>query len=404
LDAYSSFRSRDYRLLLAGNFLSNFGSQMVSVAVAWDLYVATKSPLVLGNVGLVQVAPFLLFALSAGHFADRHDRRRIMLITQLPFFAASGLLIFGFHSVALIYGCLFLMATARAFQWPARQAMLPHVVPLEILGNAIAWNSSAPEIASVTGPAVAGLLVARAGSSTVYVLQTVFAILTLICYFGIRSVPVPEAEPANGARPAAAGGLRSIMEGLRFVKENKLILSAVSLDLFAVLFGGATALLPIFSVDILHIGVQGLGWLRAAPSLGAVSMALITAHLAPRHSAGKVMLWGVAGFGVATIVFGLSHSAVLSFAMLVLTGAFDNISVILRHSLVQTHTPDRLRGRVMSVNSIFISCSNQFGAVESGWTAAWFGAIPSVVGGGFATIAVVLACAALFPSLRRWKQ
>ncbi len=381
---------------------------MISVAVAWDLYVATKSALVLGNVGFVQVAPFLLFALFAGHFADRFDRRKIMLLTQVLFLAASGLLIFGYGSVALIYSCLFLMASARAFQWPARQAMLPHVVPVETLGNAIAWNSSAQEIASVTGPAVAGLLLYTAGSATVYLLQTVFATLTLVCYFAVRRVPIPVATP--GAEAAVApnlppqGGVRSILEGLRFVKENKLILSAVSLDLFAVLFGGATALLPIFSVDILHIGVRGLGWLRAAPSLGAVSMALITAHSPPRRSAGKVLLWGVTGFGVATIVFGLSRSVVLSFAMLLLTGAFDNISVILRNSLVQTHTPDRLRGRVLSVNSIFIACSNQFGAVESGWTAAWFGAVPSVVGGGIATIGVVVACAALSPALRRWKQ
>ena len=331
---------------------------------------------------------------------------RIMLLTQVLFLAASGLLIFGFRSVALIYGCLFLMASARAFQWPARLGMLPHVVPAETLGNAIAWNSSAQEIASVSGPALAGISGRQSGQPDG--LPSAGGIRHADAALLFRHPPGSGSgslEAEVGAAPLApAGGMRSILEGLRFVKDNKLILSAVSLDLFAVLFGGATALLPIFAVDVLHIGVQGLGWLRAAPSLGAVSMALITAHPPPRHSAGKVLLWGVAGFGAATIVFGLSRSAWLSFAMLLLVGAFDNISVILRHSLVQTHTPDRLRGRVLSVNSIFISCSNQFGAVESGWTAAWFGAIPSVVGGGIATIGVVVACAMLSPALRRWKQ
>ena len=388
--------------MLAGNFLSSFGLQMISVAVAWDLYVATKSAVVLGNVGFVQVAPFLMFALFAGHFADRHDRRKIMMLTQFLFLAASALLIFGFRSVSLIYGCLFLMASARAFQWPARLSMLPHVVSTETLGNAIAWNSSAQEIASVSGPALAGILLAKTSSTTIYLLQTVFATLTLLCYCGIHYRPAAVTQADVAVTPLS--GSRSILEGLHFVRDNKLILSAVSLDLFAVLFGGATALLPIYAVDILHSGVVGLGWLRAAPSIGAVSMALITAHSPRAHSAGKVLLWAVAGFGVATIAFGLSHSIWLSFAMLLLTGVFDNISVILRNSLVQTHTPDRLRGRVLSVNSIFIACSNQFGAVESGWTAAWFGAVPSVVGGGIATILVVAACASLSPALRRWKQ
>lgn len=397
MDAYSSFRIRDYRLLIAATFLSSFGLQMLSVAVSWDLYVQTKSAIVLGNVGFVQVAPFLMFALFAGHVADHYDRRRVMIFTQLLFLVASGLLVFGFHSVAAIYTCLFLTATARSFQWPARLGVLPLIVPPETLSNAITWNSSVQEIASVSGPAAAGILLALAGSRSVYIIQVVCGILTLLCYLGLRY----RGKTVTGTR---APDRKSLLEGARFVWRNRLILPAISLDLFGVLFGGATALLPIYAVDILHSGVVGLGWLRAAPSIGAVLMAVLSAHSRKVTAAGQRLLYAVAGFGAATIVFGLSRSFWLSFAMLLLTGAFDNISVVLRHSLVQTQTPDRLRGRVLAVNSIFISSSNQFGAVESGWTAAWFGAVWSVVGGGIATIAVVAICAAVSVPLRRWKQ
>jgi MFS family permease len=305
-------------------------------------------------------------------------------------------LIFGFHSVFAIYSCLLLTAIARTFQGPARGAILPQVVPREALGNAITWNSSAQEIANVSGPAVAGLLLATAGSRTVYVVQGAFALLTLICFASIRQ--------RRGERAAVPRDAKSLLEGLRFVRHNKLVLSAVSLDLFAVLFGGATALLPIFAVEILHAGPRALGWLRAAPSVGAVLMALTQAHSRKIHRAGRALLFTVAGFGAATIGFGLSRNLWLSLALLVLVGAFDNVSVVLRQSLVQTKTPDEVRGRVLAVNNIFISCSNQLGAVESGWTAAWFGAVASVSFGGLATLAVVAVCAVLSPGLRRWRQ
>jgi MFS family permease len=397
LDAYSAFRHRDYRLLITGTFLSQFGLQMLSVAVSWDLYVQTKSAVVLGNVGFVQVAPFLLFALFAGQAVDRGDRRRILIVTQMIFLAASALLIAGFHSIATIYACLFLAASARAFQWPARQATLPNLVPPELLSNAITWSSSSVEIAAVSGPAVAGLLIAWAGTRTVYLVQTVCATLTVLCYILLRyrTPPNPNPEPRT---------VKTLLEGMHFVRDNKLILSAISLDLFGVLFGGATALLPIYAVEILRVGVVGLGWLRAAPSIGAFSMAILTAHSPKPKAAGQKLLGAVAGFGTATVVFGLSRSFWLSLATLLLVGAFDNISVVLRQTLTQTHTPDRLKGRVFAVTSIFISSSNQFGAVESGWTAAWFGAVASVVGGGVATIAVVAICAAMSPQLRHWKQ
>ncbi len=362
------------------------------------MYEETKSALVLGNVGLVQVTPFLVFALVAGRLADRYNRRSIMISTQVLFLGASATLALGNRSVTLIYSCLFVTALARALQWPSRSAILPHVVPLEILSNAIAWNSSGQEIASVSGPALAGILIASAGSRTVYLVQFACATLAWACYYFLRYEVPPETEPA------VAPDRHALFEGLRFVWTRKLILSAISLDLFSVLFGGATALLPIYATSILHAGARGLGWLRAAPALGALSMAFFQAHAPRARHAGHVLLWAVAGFGAATVVFGFSGWLWLSFVMLALTGAFDNVSVVFRQTLVQTQTPDRLRGRVLAVNSIFISCSNQLGAVESGWTAAWFGAVPSVVGGGVATILVVAGFAAWSRSLREWEQ
>jgi MFS family permease len=395
LDAYAAFRYRDFRLLLTGTSLSNFGMQMLSVAVSWDLYIQTHSAVVLGNVGFVQVAPFLLFALFAGHVADRYDRRRVMLVTQTLLLAGSVILALAPRSVAVIYTCLFLLQAARAMQGPARQAMVPAIVSLDTLSNAITWQSSAHEISSITGPALAGILIAAVGSEAVYDFQVACAVFSLACIWMIqykgagKSVSDPE-EP------------QALLDGIRFVWHSKLVLSAISLDLFAVLFGGATALLPIFAEDILQAGARGLGWLRAATSAGAILMALLQAHAGPARRSGVVLLWAVAGFGAATVGFGLSRSLALSFVLLMIIGALDNVSVVLRQSLVQGKTPDEVRGRVLAVNNIFISCSNQLGAVESGWTAAWFGAVPSVVGGGVATVLIVIAFAAGSKALRRW--
>jgi MFS family permease len=368
---------------------------MLSVAVSWDLYQQTRSAVVLGNVGFVQVAPFLLFALAAGHVADRHDRQRVMVLTQAISTAACLILCGSFRPVWLIYSALFLTAGSRSFQGPARLAMLPHVVPSGTLSNAITWNSSVQEIASVSGPAVAGLLIASVGTRSVYFVQLFCAAITLACFAGIRA-------QSNGEQTLSER--RGLLDGVRFVRANKLILAAISLDLFAVLFGGATALLPIYAVDILHSGARGLGWLRAAPSVGAVSMALTLSHRPRAKNAGRVLLCAVAGFGAATVVFGISRWFWLSWAMLLLTGVFDNVSVVLRQSLVQTKTPDYLKGRVLAVQNIFISCSNQLGAVESGWTAAWLGPIVSVAGGGAATILVVAGFAAGSAALRKWTQ
>ena len=366
--------------------------QMLAVAVSWDLYLATRSPLVLGNVGLVQVAPFFLFALLAGHFADRYNRRHIILITQALALITAVALMFSGLSVAVIYGCLFFNASARAFQGPARLSILTQVVPIEHVGNAVTWNSSAQELASVGGPALAGILLSVRGSQVVYGAQFLCALIVLGCYGAMRF------------RPAPVVAKSTMTEGVKFLFRDKLILSASSLDLLAVLFGGATALLPIFSVEILKGGVHTLGWLRAAPSVGAVLMALVIAHSPKIERAGVALLGAVAGYGICTIVFGLSRSFWLSFAMLLLTGAFDNVSVVLRQSLLQTHPPDWVRGRVLAVNSIFISSSNQLGAVESGLTAQWMGAVGSVVFGGIATLFVAGGFAGFSKKLKEWRQ
>jgi len=318
--------------------------------------------------------------------------------------AAVGFLLAGAgaaRGVALIYTCLLLSATARAFQWPASSALLPQLVEPEQLTSAIGWQGTGREMATVTGPAVAGLLLAWKGSEAVYLVQALCALASAGCYVFMR-VPARAEVNTSAARPAM--NWKQMSEGIRFIFREKVILAALSLDLLAVFFGGAVTLLPIFAQDILKVGASGLGWLRAAPAFGAALMALALAHRGRVHKAGAVLLWAVAGFGLATIGFAASTAAWLSFAMLFFTGVFDSMSVVLRWSLVQTRTPDHLRGRVTAVTGLFISCSNQWGAVESGWAAAWLGTAPSVVWGGIATVAVVCAIATLSPSLRKWRN
>jgi MFS family permease len=399
LAAYAAFRTRDYRFLLAGNILWVLGAQMLSIVVGWDLYQATHSPLALGNVGLVQVVPVLLLTFLAGHVADRYDRRRTLMIAQSVVALAGFILAFAgaYRGVTLIYSCLFLSAVARTFQFPSASSLLPKIVPLEHLSNAISWNGMGREMATMAGPALAGLLLAWLGSPAVYLTQAIISILTMLCYASLKSPGAPEAA-------AERGGLRAVSEGIRFVFREKLVLGAMSLDLLAVLFGGATALLPIFAVDILHIGPRGLGWLRAAPALGAASMAFWLAHRPPLRRAGATLLTVVAGFGVATIGFALSRSEWLSFALLAAIGALDSVSVVLRSYLVHSRTPDALRGRVNAVNALFISSSNQWGAVESGLAAKWLGTVPSVVFGGAATVLVTAVITMLSGSLRRWRN
>jgi len=397
--AYGSFAFRNYRYLLAGTTLSNLAAQMLGVVVGWDLYLATRSPVVLGNVGLVQIIPVFLFTFAAGSVADRRDRRAISVSMQ----TAVALLGFALaalgarRGVSAIYTALFLSATARAFQWPANSALLPQTIPPELLTNAVSWSGTGREFSTVGGPAIAGALLAAFGSESVYIVQACLSVAAVGC-FAMLNVPRPERGPAPPT------GWHATLEGLRFVWRDKLILSAMSLDLLAVFFGGAVALLPIFATDILQVGASGLGWLRAAPAIGAGLMSVWLAHHAVTKNGGIVLLTSVALFGVATVGFGLATAAWLSFLMLFFTGVFDAVSVVLRISLVQMRTPDELRGRVAAVNALFISCSNQWGAVESGVAAQWFGTVPSVIIGGVATVVVVVAIAFLSRSLREWQH
>ena len=400
MTAYAAFASRNYRFLLAGTTLSNLAAQMLGVVVGWDLYLATKSPVVLGNVGLVQIIPVFLFTFAAGHVADRHNRRSTSIVMQtIIALVGCALAAAGMHrSVWTIYTALFVTASARAFQWPANSALLPQTVPLETLTSAISWSGTGRELATVGGPAIGGALLAAFGSESVYLIQAVCSAAAVVCF---AAIDVPPPAPLPGTH---ATGWHTTLEGLRFVWRDKLILSAISLDLLAVFFGGAVALLPIFATDILHVGAAGLGWLRAAPAIGAGLMSLWLAHRSHIRQGGRVLLVSVALFGAATIGFGLASVAWLSFAMLLLTGVFDAVSVVLRISLVQTRTPDALRGRVAAVNGLFIACSNQWGAVESGLTAQWLGTVPAVVFGGGATIVVVAALWFGSRSLREWQH
>lgn len=397
--SYAALRFRNFRLYIAGTLIAVIGQQMQSVAVGWELYERTGSAMALGWVGLVQALPVILLALPAGHLADRVSRKRIVMVAQVVLAVSSlGLAYLSYvqGSVRIIYLLLFLSGVARAFNAPARSALFPQIVPSYAFTNAVTWNSSFFEIGSMAGPALGGLIIALLQSATfVYVLD---ALLSLTRFSLVGLIEVREGhrhEPLS---------LESLAVGIRFVYQTKIILATITLDLFAVLLGGAVTLLPIFAKDILQAGPTGLGWLRAAPSLGAFTMAMLQAHLPPMRHAGKALLWAVAGFGLATIVFGLSRCFLLSFAMLLLAGALDNISVVIRQTLVQTLTPDELRGRVSAVNNVFISCSNELGGFESGLVARFFGPVFSVVSGGIGTIAVVVWVNLVWPEVRRLRS
>jgi MFS family permease len=396
-DPYAALRGRDYRHLLLAGMLASIGTEMQGVAVGWELYERTEDATALGLVGLVQFLPVFLLALPAGHAADRHSRKGLLLAALGVMAAASlGLAALSFFDgpIPLVYLALFLTGVGQAFRNPARSALLPQVVPDSALGNAIAWNSSGWQIASMVGPALGGLVLAVAEDATgAYLLAALSSLASAVLIVGIRPRPT--------SRLREEVSLASLLAGIRFVWKTKLILATITLDLFAVLLGGATTLLPIFARDILHVGPIGLGILRAAPSIGALLMAIVLTHRPPMQRAGRTLLWAVAGFGAATVVFGLSENMPLSFAMLAVTGALDNISVVVRGTLIQVLTPDAMRGRVFAVNAIFIGSSNELGGFESGVTADWFGPVASVVGGGIGTLLVVLTVMLRWPEVPR---
>ncbi len=396
-DPFAALRFRDFRLLIGGTFLTVVGEQMLNVALGWELYERTSSPLVLGLVGLVQVLPVIGLSLVAGHAADRFDRKRIAVLTMMAVaLGALGLALLSYLSgpLVLIFGCLLIIGVARAFQSPALSSLLAQVVPSEHFSNAATWESSAWQASSIIGPALGGLLIALQHSATgVYALDAVVLLAVGLMFGLLRPRPVPPSDEKLSTD--------SLLAGARFIWNTKIILASITLDMFAVLLGGATALLPVFARDILHVGAEGLGWLRAAPAIGAMLAGVSLAFLPPFKHAGRVLLLVVAGFGLVTIVFGLSRSFPLSLLMLGLLGALDNISVVIRSTLVLTRTPDTMRGRVNAVHFVFIGISNELGAFESGVAAAVFGTVGAVVGGGIGTMLVVGAVALLWPEVRR---
>jgi MFS family permease len=384
--------------------------QMQSTAVGWDIYQRTESYLALGMVALVQFLPVILLWLVSGYVADHGNRKRIVMGAMGIVAVSSITLALVSHfrlDYRLIYAALAAVGVARAFQQPAKAALLPMLVPVEHFANAVAWNSSGFHLATVLGPALAGWLIAETLSpAVVYTVDAMTALLFVIMLARTRTLP---AIAATGLDPAAVAAAfdqasRSVVGGLRYLWSNPVLSGAISLDMFAVLLGGAATLLPVYAKEILQVGPAGLGWLRAAPGFGALTMAVWMAHRPPVRQAGQAMLWAVAGFGLATIVFGLSRSFALSLGMLFLTGALDNISVVIRHTLVQTQTPNHLRGRVSAVNGLFIGASNELGGFESGLVAHYFGPVTSVVSGGIGTILVVLATALSVPQLRNYRD
>ena len=405
-DPYAVLRNRDLVLYLVGRFVASVGQQMLTVAVGWELYERTNRALALGFVGLTQMLPMILFTLPAGHAADNYNRKRIIISMTFVIACATGTLAFisAFQAPNFwIYACLFVAGCARTFLWPASSAFLPHLVSRKDFSRAVTWSSGSFQLSSVLGPAAGGAVIALAhrwwgGSpacaAPVYVIDAAAALvcLTLISLVR-RDHVVAVKERMSGS---------SLIVGFRFVFASPVILGTITLDLFAVLLGGATALLPVYAKDILRAGPTGLGFLQAALPAGSLACALMLAHRRPIQKAGRAMLSAVAIFGVATVGFGFSHSLWLSLVLLFVCGFADNISVVVRHTLVQLLTPDEKRGRVSAVNSLFIGTSNELGGFESGFVANWFGPVFAVASGGVGTILVVIAVALIWPEIRKY--
>ncbi|MBL9123609.1 MAG: MFS transporter [Planctomycetaceae bacterium] len=398
-DPWSALRIAGFRRYLAGNVFAALGMQMQTVAVGWEVWERTHDALLLGLVGLVQFLPVITLLLPAGHAADRFPRKRILFCCLALLVSSSlGLALIsvtGGH-IRWMFACLLLTGIARAFQQPTKASFLPQIVPRERFNNAVTWSTGGFHLASVLGPAVGGLVIAAAGrAAIVYALDAAATLIFLLLLLGVPARPQ--------VLSTSEVSVRTLLAGLRFVYHTKTILAAITLDMFAVLLGGATMLFPIFaSPEMLDVGPTGLGWMRAAPAIGALSMSFALAYRPPIRRAGPTLLWSVVGFGVAMIVFGLSRWFPLSLAALFLSGALDNISVVIRHTLVQMQTPDAMRGRVSAVNSLFIGASNELGGFESGLVARLTSPVISVVLGGIGTLIVVGLSALAWPEIRRY--
>jgi MFS family permease len=402
-DPANLFALPDFRRYQIARFLLTIGIQMQSVAIGLHVWDVTKSPLALGYVGLAQFLPQILFSIFTGHVADRFDRRTVVLVCYSAVLLSALLLLatVGIHAMMPIYAILFLFGTTRAFVGPAASALLTNIVPISIFPRAVAAGSAVWQVASIIGPSAGGLVYAAAAGKSQDLTRgagAVFAgcaILTIVSFIAVLRM-----EVRTGRLEKKGMSLETLFSGVRYVFQNKMILGSISLDLFAVLFGGAVALLPIFARDVLHTGPWGLGFLRSAPAAGAALMALVFANRPIKRHAGLLMLACVFVFGIATIVFAYSTNFLLSMVALFVVGASDMVSVVVRSVVVQIATPAEMRGRVAAVNFIFVGASNELGEFESGVTAQWFGAVRAAALGGLATCLVVATWAGLFPSLR----
>jgi MFS family permease len=401
-DPYAALRVLNFRWFVASLMAMTIATQIQAVVVAWQIYDLTHDPLSLGLIGLAEAVPFIGVALFAGHVADRVSRVRISLIALAGLFVCSVALL-GFTitpgiittaRVWPIYLVIFLSGIARSFLQPARSALGAELVPRELYPNAVTWRSSTWQFATVVGPAVGGLVYGFGSASAAYALDAFIMAISVLALAAMRHSPPQTAAWGESF-------LNSLTTGIRFVRRQPIVLGALSLDLFSVLFGGAVALLPVFAAEILHVGPQGLGILRAAPAVGAVTMSVLLAHLPPLRKAGRTLLYSVALFGLCMIGFGLSRNFLLSIALLGASGMADTVSVVNRSTLLQVLTPSHLLGRVSAVNAIFIGSSNEIGAFESGTAARLIGTVPAVVLGGMATLVVVAITAVKVPSLRR---
>ncbi len=402
-DPIAALRYPDFRLVVLSRFTASLGERMVSVALGWEIYERTHDAFFLGLVGLVQILPVILLSLLAGHVADRYNRKRIVMITQAGlgvFSLGLAALSFTNGSLVLIYGCLFMFGVMRAFNDPANSTLLAQSVPPEVFGNAATLGSSVWQISSVVGPALGGLLIAHFKSGA-----EIFLLNAISCIFFAAAVSFMRLRPVVQSTEPATWS--SVLAGFRFLGESRVLLAAITLDLFAVLFGGAVALLPVYAKDILHVGPEGLGALQSAQSIGALLMAGIMIYIPPLQRAGKSLLFAVGGFGVATIIFGISSNFILSLLMLGILGALDYVSVVIRSTLMLTRVPDEMRGRVAAVNTVFIGASNELGGFESGLVTrigqGVFGTVGgpvfAVVSGGIATILVVIAVTRKWPEM-----
>ncbi len=402
-DPYAPLRIKDFRLFILTRFCVTLGIQIQGVVVGYQVYELTKDPLSLGLIGLAEAIPCIVVSLYAGHVADIVQRKKIIISCILALiFCSTSLLFFTTdpgafllnYGVIPIYSVIFVSGIARGFLTPANFSFMPQLVPRDLFKNAVTINSTTWEIASIGGPALAGFLYSRLGISTSYAVDVFLTVAGLAMIYSVTNKPLPPESSEQGVYD-------KIKAGLKFVFKNQIVLAAISLDLFAVLFGGAVALLPIFAAEILKVGPEGFGLLRAAPSVGALIVAITIMHFPIKRNMGKLLLWCVAGFGLCMIGFGLSTNFFLSLFLLLASGAFDCISVIIRLTLLQTLTPENMKGRVSAVNNIFIGSSNEIGMFESGVAARAMGVVPSVVFGGVVTVGVVGTIAWVAKSLRR---